>query len=505
MSDLTLWPLKNTILQEQEQKINDENIINCKYITIENDNELGNGNFSIVKKCKNLFTNDLYAMKLINKNLLINDKLQLIQKEVQLLRLISDKIRTIESNNNHSDYDIFQGHHHVLQLFDFFETNENIILITQLCNNYDLYDLILQKNHLDLNYTIKPYIACIVSILDFLHDENIIHRDLKAENILIRLRNNQNKHISHTYDPTSHDLVLADFGLATKIDNNNINCSSLKQYVGTISYISPEIVKFNQVNHMKSSSLSKLKPYNKPVDIWALGVLTYFMNFGFAPFDCDNDDETLQCITKCDYYIDNDMNQIELNEFWNFINCCLEIDEDKRFNTKQLKNHPFIKDYFNVIDNNDNDFINLKKCLSSSSLKSTTTKISPKSFNKLKNNLKKTLSMTSIDQSRSNAMINKNSTFILDPKPPTNSLMNGCFSTPPECKDFNSTTPRSLSRQNSNSNTSLLSINNSSNLSIPDLLIDLNNENKTYNNNNNIPKQLNKPIFQIGLDDDDDE
>lgn len=467
----------------------------CKYVT--RGSMLGDGHFSVVKECMNVYTKDMYALKMVHKNM-IKGKLQLIQREVKLLRLVSDKIRQLEKKNFRT-LDVFEGHHHVLQLFDYFETSESIALVTQLCDKGDLYERIIENGSLDLNLQVKPYSACLLSVLEFLHSNGVAHRDLKAENVLFRLRVNKNEpeehHGNFKYDLKAHDVILADFGLATQIDAPGAS-NNLKEFVGTTSYIAPEIVRCKGVGTMSPEELQKLEKYGCPVDVWALGVLTYFMALGYTPFDCDNDEETLDCIRKADYYIDEETRaDPKMKEFWSFIECCFIENPTERPTATNLKHHPFVKDFFVTSASDDNPFILpqvMKKSGSTSSLHSlrqpsrsassstlallssnfnnpspsstaqTSKATTPpyrdvrvnsreKSLKQLRDTLKKTLSMTSLksaNDSISTVQSKLNSTFVLEPKPPVSSLMNGCFSTTPESKS-NFSTPRSLSRQSS--------------------------------------------------------
>ena len=276
---------------------------------------------------------------------------------------IRDRIRSLERNHEHdslasssslarvrrsSANDTFDGHHHILQLFDFFETQDSIVLITQLCQKDDLYELIINNGKLDLQRQVIPFTACLISAFQFLHSHGIVHRDIKAENVLFRLNKNKsqsNNTVDTKYDLMAHDLILADFGLAVQLDAATDNV--LKEDVGTISYIAPEIVKCKGVGSFTRDELTNLKKYGCPVDIWALGVLVYFMAFGYTPFDCETDDETLDCISKCDYYMDEELvNDPKYKEFWSFIKCCFIVDDNRRPSSFDLKTHPFISDYF---------------------------------------------------------------------------------------------------------------------------------------------------------------
>lgn len=465
----------------------------CKYVT--RGNMLGDGHFSVVKECMNVYTKDLYAMKLVHKTM-IKGKLPLIQREVKLLRLVSDKIRHLEKKQFRT-FDVFEGHHHVLQLFDFFETSESIVLITQLCEKGDLYEKIIENGSLDLELQAKSYCACLLSVLEFLHSNGVVHRDLKAENVLFRSRVNKNEPDEHhgdfNYDLKAHDVILADFGLAAQVESPN-SSTCLKEFVGTMSYIAPEIVRCKGVGSLSQNEVAQLESYSYPVDIWALGVLTYFMALGYTPFDCDNDEETLECIQKVDYYVDEEMRaDPKMKEFWSFLQCCFVKDPAKRPTAALLKHHPFVKDFFatSAAEESTIDIPEtLKRSGSTSSLHSlrqpsrsassstlalltlngstspsstvqnsksgSPMLLEPRSsrernLRQVRDTLRKTLSMTSLRNANASLPTVEsklNSTFVLEPKPPVNSLMNGCYSTTPESRS-NLSTPKSLSRQSS--------------------------------------------------------
>ncbi|AET39785.1 protein kinase TDA1 Ecym_4773 [Eremothecium cymbalariae DBVPG len=471
------WPaFDSAILKAPQSK--------CKYVTATR--KLGDGNFSVVKECMNVQTHERYAMKLIPKKL-VRGRMQLIQREVSVLKHVSERIHILEAEDQEwQDYKVenngtFDGHHHVLQLFDYFETKQNIVLVTQLCAQGDLYDRIIESGSLNLETQVKPYTACLLSALEFLHENGFIHRDIKAENILFRLR--QQPPTNSKYDEAAHDLIIADFGLAVAKDNH----MSLKEYVGTLSYLAPEVVHCKDVQKMSPKAAQEVKEYGPGIDVWALGVLCYFMMSGYMPFDCDDDTETTDCILRGEYYVDEEAQlagDLHFKNCWNFIQRCFTVADTIRPSAHDLMAHPFVREYFQSVE--EIDFSNIpiiEKSKSSTSLhnlgpptrsplghsprvsfieKSPISRNSSREQNLkvLRDTLRKTLSMTSIEplhdilSSASSAAMNsnrKNSTFILEPEPPSSSLMQGCFSLTPESKS-NFSTPPAISRRSSANN-----------------------------------------------------
>lgn len=468
--------------------------VKCKYVT--KGSQLGNGNFSVVRECMNLYTRELFALKMVHK-VVVRDKIRLVKEELKLLTEISSKIKELEDQKCTS-MNVFEGHHHILQLFDYFETDESIGLVMQLCDKGDLYEKIIAKGHLDIETQVKSFTACLVSVLEFLHGQDVVHRDIKAENVLFRLRVNKHEPVEFQgkfpYDLTAHDLILADFGFATRIEPD----TNLREYVGTLSYIAPEIVHCKDIIYMPEHEINSLKPYGFPVDIWALGVLTYFMTLGYMPFDCDNDSETLECIANQDYYVDINMEKDpQMSEFWSFIQMCFRLDADLRPSATELKKHAFIRDYFATSTTLDQALVvphSMKKSESSRSLTAPDKSSSHTNITHVQMDPLFTVSMTpansgpivepevaasrrrnlmqirsTLKRSLSTSTLNselvflpevikglkKNSTFILGPQPPPNSLMNGCYSTPPLSRS-SLTTPTSISRATSSASFTIM-------------------------------------------------
>ncbi|SCU86516.1 LAFA_0E01288g1_1 [Lachancea sp. 'fantastica'] len=473
MSLDNVWP-------QRRGNLDFEDAIRCKYVT--KNNQLGDGYFSVVKECMNIHTRDLFAMKLISKKT-VQGKLWLIQREVSLLKDMNERIRELELSGS-QNHDTFEGHHHVLQLFDYFETAQHIVLVTQLCDHGDLYENIIEAGSLHITRQVRPYTACLLSAIHFLHENGVVHRDVKAENVIFRRRVTELSEFARRgsdYDPTAHDLVLADFGLATRLNSSE---DELRECVGTISYLAPEVMKCQGISRLPPSEQKTIAPYDKLIDVWALGVLSYFMMTGYMPFDCDTDAETRKCILEGDYYVDEglrDEHDADSTLFWNFIHLCFNVNAKERPSTHDLRKHPFVRAFFQDDETPEpfGDRIRLHKSISSSSLhklqtpsrSASSTSVlhlgSPESrtnmkrnssrdeeLNKIRETLKKTLSMTSLKSAQpARNPYKDNSTFMLAPMPPTGSLMNGCLSLTPESKS-NFNTPPSLSRTASSNNVS---------------------------------------------------
>lgn len=209
---------------------------------------------------------------------------------------------------------VSMGHQNILTLVDYFETMNNLYLVTDLALGGELFDRICRKGSY-FESDAASLIRATLSAVSYLHDHGIVHRDLKPENLLFRTPED------------NADLLIADFGLSRIMDEEQFHV--LTTTCGTPGYMAPEIFK-------KSG-------HGKPVDLWALGVITYFLLCGYTPFDRDTDFEEMQAILKADY-------SFTPIEYWRgvsapakeFIQKCLTIDPAQRITAHQALQHPFV-------------------------------------------------------------------------------------------------------------------------------------------------------------------
>jgi serine/threonine protein kinase len=146
-------------------------------------------------------------------------------------------------------------HPSIIQFVDVFEDADHLMMIMEFCPGQELFDVILNRKFFQEDDA-RPIFAQIARALFYLHSLNIIHRDVKPENILI----------SNIPDPKTGGLVakLLDFGLSKNAGNG----SAAKTFVGTPCYVAPEV---------EYTSKGLGGTYSFPADCWSLGAVLYVM------------------------------------------------------------------------------------------------------------------------------------------------------------------------------------------------------------------------------------
>jgi serine/threonine protein kinase len=149
--------------------------------------------------------------------------------------------------------------------------------------------------------------------INYLHSKNIVHRDIKPQNILV-------------YNKEKLEIKLTDFGFAAFTEKN----STMSDVLGSPLYMPPEII--------------QRKNYNKQVDIWSAGVVAYIMVTGRVPFYSDDKEKLYREIidTEPDY-TSKEFKDVSSNCI-DFLKLCLKKDSNDRFDAKTALQHKWLNE-----------------------------------------------------------------------------------------------------------------------------------------------------------------
>ena len=183
-------------------------------------------------------------------------------------------------------------HPNILKLYEFFEDDKNMYLITEICKGGELFDRIIEEEFFSEKVAANIFKQMLQPI-NYCHKRGIAHRDLKPENFLF-----------DTKDPNS-DLKVIDFGLSKIVRANNAmdpvlsggkeagkkDLDRMNTRAGTPNYISPEVLAGN---------------YGVECDMWSAGCILYILLCGYPPFYGDDDMEILQMVQKGKFDFDGE-------------------------------------------------------------------------------------------------------------------------------------------------------------------------------------------------------
>ncbi|GIY64293.1 twitchin [Caerostris darwini] len=252
--------------------------------------EIGVGAFGVVHRCKERSTGRVFAAKFIPVS------------------------HPMEKTMIKREIDIMNQLHHpkLIRLHDAFEEDDEMILIYEFMSGGELFERITSDGYTMSEAEVINYMRQICEAVKHMHEKNIIHLDLKPENIMCQMKN-------------SNNIKVIDFGLATKLDPNE----AVKISTGTAEFAAPEIV--------------EREPVGFYTDMWAVGVLSYVLLSGLSPFAGENDIETLKNVRACDWDFDEDAFANISDQGKDFIRKLLQRSKDKRMTAHECLEHPWLK------------------------------------------------------------------------------------------------------------------------------------------------------------------
>jgi len=253
---------------------------------------LGKGYFAVVKVGVKKGTSQRVAVKIIDKDLV--EKEETLRAEISILRSVD--------------------HPNVVKMESVFETPENLFIVMELMEGGDLYEEITRRTtftEADASFIIGQ----LLSALSYLHDNSIVHRDLKLENLLLARRG---------------ELItkVADFGLSKLF---SFSKGGLSTACGTPFYVAPDVLLAMDEGG-----------YGPLVDMWATGVILYILLSGRLPFSGDNDDELFQAILEGDLIWKSPQFDTVSDEAKDLISHLIVVETEHRHSAKQCLSHPFI-------------------------------------------------------------------------------------------------------------------------------------------------------------------
>jgi len=206
-----------------------------------------------------------------------------------------------------------------LMLKEIFETDSQLTLVMELVTGGELFFKIVEKGSYS-ERDASQIVAQIVRGVQYLHSLGIAHRDLKPENLLVT---------------SELQIKIADFGLSKIFAGGQ----QLETSCGTPDYAAPEV-------------LTGESAYDKSVDLWSIGVITYVLLCGYPPFYADSQPALFEKIIHARYeFPDPEWSYIS-DTAKEFISNLLQLEPRKRLTTEQCLEHPFLTGSANSRDLN---------------------------------------------------------------------------------------------------------------------------------------------------------
>ena len=244
-------------------------------------------------------------------------------------------------------------HPNIIHILDYLNNQSYNYIVLEYCNGGNLREYLqkyMEKNKAPLNeFFIQKILRQIAPALEFMHSKNIIHRDIKLENILLNFNTYPNipkngkrpQALKFSEKSLNKDFSAKITGLNFSKDLIQDNMGST--ILGTPLYMSPDVVERldNKTN----------KKYNTSADLWSLGVITYELLTGTTPFVGSKYEEVFQNIEKGSYKLPKKLKPSI--EIISFINGLLQYYPEKRYDWEQIKQHPFLTknvEDFNFVD-----------------------------------------------------------------------------------------------------------------------------------------------------------
>ncbi|XP_044032440.1 serine/threonine-protein kinase 17A [Siniperca chuatsi] len=258
--------------------------------------ELGRGKFAVVRKCVEKCTGHEYAAKFMRKRRKGQDCRMEIIHEIAVLELATASPR-------------------VVNLHQVYEMASEMVLVLEFAAGGEIFNQCVSDRE-DETFSeddVKRLMRQILEGVSFLHQNNVVHLDLKPQNILL------------TSSSPLGDIKIVDFGLSRMISSHQ----ELREIMGTPEYVAPEILNY--------------EPISTATDMWSIGVLAYVMLTGISPFLGEDKQETFLNISQLSVsYTEEELQQLDQAAL-SFIQTLLRRQPRDRASAEQCLRHPWLQ------------------------------------------------------------------------------------------------------------------------------------------------------------------
>ncbi|XP_075165065.1 salt-inducible kinase 3 isoform X2 [Haematobia irritans] len=254
---------------------------------------IGKGNFAVVKLASNIVTKSKVAIKIIDKTCLNEEYLAKTYREISILKTLR--------------------HHHITRLYEVMQSETMIYLVTEYASNGEIFDHLVDIGRMKEPEAARVF-SQLVSAVHYCHSRGVVHRDLKAENVLL---------------DKDMNIKLADFGFSNRYEDG----SPLSTWCGSPPYAAPEV-------------FQGLKYDGPKADIWSLGVVLYALVCGALPFDGKTLLELKSRVVTGKFRIPYFMSQ----ECENLIRNMLVVEPERRYSIKQVMKHRWVYEWISEVE-----------------------------------------------------------------------------------------------------------------------------------------------------------
>ena len=306
-------PITDFYNKQSNEFLNDKNLFDNNKFMIFDDltliEKLGKGSFGKVFLTSRQGFKDKFATKKINKQLIERTEVKkCLDRGIKILKEID--------------------HPNILKLYDIKESKEDLYLAKEYCNGKNLDDCLKQNieqyKAAFPEQVVQYLMKQIVSAINYLHKQNIIHRHIKLKHILVNFDSEEDR---KNKNMLKAKIKIYDFLFACQLNPGEL----AHEILGSPLYMEPGLLR------CLNSSMTKLG-YDQKVDIWSLGAICYELLVGKSPFDSEDMDILLEKIESGNYYLPIYLSKESIS----FINSMLQYDFKKRLNAEQLIDHVFL-------------------------------------------------------------------------------------------------------------------------------------------------------------------